>query len=153
MKGSQTIEVPPSEEGFSGRTAPEKCCLCRFTGNEKDSAAKPIMGHAGSAGLAEGRAKLISGVENLESWGEDVVLVCPSLSPKLTVLFPKVLALITDTGGILSTAATIARHHEIPAVVGTSCATRLIQDGDLVRVDGGKGQVTIIGCARAGFNP
>ncbi len=153
MQRSQTREIPPSEEGYSGKIAPEKCCLCRLTDHEKDTAAKPIMGHAASAGLAEGRAKLIRGFKNLESWGLDVVLVCPSLSPEMTVLFPKVLALITDTGGILSTAATIARHYEIPAVVGTSCATRLIQDGDLVRVDGGKGQVAIIGGDGTGPNP
>jgi pyruvate,water dikinase len=153
MQKSQTRELPPSEEGSSARIEPERCCLYRLADHEKDTAAKSIIGHAASAGLAEGRAKLIRGFKNLESWGSDVVLVCPSLSPETTVLFPKVLALITDTGGILSTAAAVARHYGIPAVVGTSCATRRIQDGDLVRVDGGKGQVTVIGAARTGPNP
>jgi pyruvate,water dikinase len=57
------------------------------------------------------------------------------------VLFPSVGALVTDTGGILSHPAIIAREYGIPAVVATGNATELVQDGQMVTVDGNTGTV------------
>jgi pyruvate,water dikinase len=57
------------------------------------------------------------------------------------VLFPSIGALVTDTGGILSHPAIIAREHRVPAVVATGNATRRLQDGQVVIVDGTDGLV------------
>ncbi len=74
----------------------------------------------------------------------NTILVCPSVSRELVPFFPKLMALVTDTGGALASSATVAREFGIPTVVGTSKATELINDGDFVRVDGTKGEVAII---------
>ncbi|MBI4317393.1 MAG: hypothetical protein HY675_02795, partial [Chloroflexi bacterium] len=64
-------------------------------------------------------------------------------SPAWSVLFPSVGALITDTGGILSHPAVIAREYRIPAIVATGNATLVLHDGQLVTVDGNAGLVEI----------
>jgi len=69
------------------------------------------------------------------------VLVCPITSPVWSVLFPSVGALVTDTGGILSHPAIIAREYRVPAVVATRDATRRLRDGQPVTVDGNAGTV------------
>jgi pyruvate,water dikinase len=57
------------------------------------------------------------------------------------VLFPSIGALVTDSGGILSHPAIIAREYRVPAVVATGNATRLLRDGQIVTVDGTMGSV------------
>jgi pyruvate,water dikinase len=69
------------------------------------------------------------------------VLVCPVTSPTWSVIFPTVGALITDTGGILSHPAIIAREYGIPAIVATGNATSLLHDGQSVTVDGSAGMI------------
>jgi pyruvate,water dikinase len=71
------------------------------------------------------------------------VLVCPTTSPVWSVLFPSIGALITDTGGVLSHPAIIAREYQIPAVVATGNATTVLRDGQIVTVDGDVGLVEI----------
>jgi len=69
------------------------------------------------------------------------VMVCPMTSPVWSVLFPSVGALITDSGGLLSHPAIIAREYRIPAVVVTGNATSLLQDGQTGVVNGTTGNV------------
>lgn len=73
----------------------------------------------------------------------DDVLVAPTTAPPWTPLFATVAAVVTDTGGVLSHCAIVAREYRIPAVVGTGRATSVIEDGMLVEVDGTRGIVTI----------
>ena len=69
------------------------------------------------------------------------VLVCPVTSPVWSVLFPTIGALVTDSGGLLSHPAIIAREYRLPAVVATANATTALRDGQLVTVDGTTGRV------------
>jgi pyruvate,water dikinase len=79
------------------------------------------------------------------------VVVCPATSPAWSVVFPTMGALVTDSGGILSHPAIIAREHGIPAVVGTGNATVVLMDGQRVTVDGTTGIVERAdGARRAG---
>ena len=71
------------------------------------------------------------------------VLVCPATTPMWSVLFANVGALVTNTGGILSHPAIIAREYCVPAVVATGNATSLLKDGQIVTVDGDNGRVEI----------
>jgi rifampicin phosphotransferase len=71
------------------------------------------------------------------------VLVCPITSPVWSVLFPSVGALVTDTGGVLSHPAIIAREYRVPAVVATGNATAVLRDGQPVTVDGSAGTIDI----------
>jgi pyruvate,water dikinase len=66
-------------------------------------------------------------------------------TPAYNVLLPLLGAVVTDTGGVLSHAAIVAREYQIPAVVATGTATTSIADGSVVTVDGDRGLVTIEG--------
>jgi rifampicin phosphotransferase len=72
------------------------------------------------------------------------VLVCPITSPVWSVLFPSIGALVTDTGGMLSHPAIIAREYRLPAVVAIGHATRLLRDGQMVTVDDTSGTVEVL---------
>jgi pyruvate,water dikinase len=65
-------------------------------------------------------------------------------NPAWVVLFTKIAGLVTDTGGTTSHPAVLSREFGIPAVVGTSGATRVIATGDRIRVDGSKGIVEVL---------
>lgn len=108
--------------------------------DEQDEDGK-LKGAAGSPGMATGRARVIRSVDKLHEIKEGEILVCPATSPSWGGIFSKIKALVTDTGGIMSHAAIIAREHKLAAVVGTGRGTGLIKTGDLIRVDGNKGIV------------
>ena len=78
---------------------------------------------------------------------EGDILVCQMTNPAWVVLFTKIAGLVTDAGGTTSHPAVLAREFGIPAVVGTSEATRKISTGDRIRVDGTAGIVEIMGAA------
>ena len=72
------------------------------------------------------------------------VLVTESTSEAFNILLPLLGALVTDSGGLLSHSAIVAREYGIPGVVGTREATERIADGTRVRVDGDAGEVTVL---------
>jgi pyruvate,water dikinase len=72
------------------------------------------------------------------------VLVCPITTPSWSVYFSRVGALVTDGGSVLSHAAIIAREHGVPAVVATGSATRTLDTGMRVEVDGSAGEVQVL---------
>jgi pyruvate,water dikinase len=71
------------------------------------------------------------------------VLVCPTTQPPWSILFPYVGALVTNSGGILSHPAIVAREYQVPAIVATRNATNILQDGQIVTVNGDTGTVMI----------
>jgi pyruvate,water dikinase len=111
--------------------------------------ADSFEGYPGAPGTAEGRARVITSFEDFPKLQAGEILVCPYTATAWTPLFPKIKAIVTDTGGMLTHAAITAREYGIPAVVGTWRATRSIKDGDTVRVNGDKGVVVIIKKAAA----
>jgi len=72
------------------------------------------------------------------------ILVATTTTPAWTPLFPSLAGLVTETGGILSHAAVVAREYGIAAVVGATGATGAIPDGARIRVDGSEGTVTLL---------
>jgi pyruvate,water dikinase len=71
------------------------------------------------------------------------VLVAVTTTPAWTPLFTMASAVVTDIGGPLSHSSIVAREYGIPAVLATGNATRRIQDGQTVTVDGGAGTVEL----------
>jgi pyruvate,water dikinase len=59
-------------------------------------------------------------------------------------LFAVASAIVTETGGVLSHAAVVAREYRLPAVLGVTDATRLIRDGDMLEVNGSEGTVRLL---------
>ncbi|MEX0682612.1 MAG: PEP-utilizing enzyme [Dehalococcoidia bacterium] len=103
-----------------------------------------VKGVGASRGTYTGRACVVLGEEQFDKLQPGDVLVCPITSPVWSILFAKIGALVTDTGGILSHPAIIAREYGVPAVVATGNATRVISDGRQVSVDGNAGVVRLL---------
>jgi rifampicin phosphotransferase len=102
-----------------------------------------LTGIPASAGSYTGRVCVIMDESEFDRLQPGDVLVCPITSPVWSVLFPSVGALVTDTGGVLSHPAIIAREYQVPAVVATGNATALLQDRQLVTVDGSTGKIDV----------
>jgi pyruvate,water dikinase len=98
-------------------------------------------GIAASPGSYTGPARVVLNETEFDKIRPGDVLVCPATSPVWSVVFPQLGALVTDSGGLLSHPAIIAREYGIPAVVATRHATSLLRDGDRVTVDGTAGVV------------
>jgi rifampicin phosphotransferase len=104
-----------------------------------------ITGIAASPGRYTGTVRVIHSESEFDRLRAGDVLVCPVTSPVWSVLFPSVGALVTDSGGILSHPAIIAREFRVPAVVATRVGTSELQDGQVVTVDGNAGTVEVRG--------
>ncbi|QIW81548.1 PEP/pyruvate-binding domain-containing protein [Bacillus tequilensis] len=103
-----------------------------------------IFGIAASSGIATGPVKIIRDASEFSQFASGDILVCKMTTPLWTSLFQDAKAIITDTGGILSHAAIIAREYGIPAVLGTRTATERLRHGDIVTVDGSSGKITVV---------
>ena len=104
---------------------------------------RTLKGVGASPGVVTGRARVISTLDEAGRLVQGDVLVCRSTAAPWTPLFAVAGAVVTNTGGILSHSAIVAREYAIPCVVGTRDATDQIADGTTITVDGGTGTVTI----------
>lgn len=103
-----------------------------------------LTGLPASPGVVEGPARVVDSPEEFDSVQEGDVLVCKMTNPAWVVVFTKVAGLVTDSGGVVSHPAVLAREFGIPSVVGTSVATERIATGDRIRIDGSAGTVQIL---------
>ena len=99
---------------------------------------------AASPGLVEGRARVIRSADELGLVQEGEILVTPVTAPSWAPVFGRIKATVTDIGGMMSHAAIVCREYGLPAVTGTGSASSLIKTGQMLRVDGGTGEVTIL---------
>jgi pyruvate,water dikinase len=102
-----------------------------------------VAGTPASAGRYTGTVRVVSGEHEFAKIRPGDVVVCPVTSPVWSIVFPSMGALVTNSGGILSHPAIIAREHGIPAVVGTGNATEVLKDDQRVTVDGSTGVVEL----------
>jgi len=119
----------------------------KFFGGPPQESPEPgvLKGNAGSRGIVRGTAKVIRSLAEAGKLQKGDILVAETTAPPWTALFATAAAVVTDTGGILSHCAVVAREYMIPAVVGIGMATQVIQDGMTLEVDGTAGTVRIIG--------
>jgi pyruvate,water dikinase len=103
-----------------------------------------IKGFAASSGVVEGPARIVKSVEEISRLQQGDILVCQITNPTWAPIFQTIVAAVSDIGGSMSHAAIVAREYGLPAVVGTGNATSRIKDGQRIRVDGGRGIVTIL---------
>jgi phosphohistidine swiveling domain-containing protein len=115
-----------------------------FGSSEAEHEADMLRGLAASRGVYEGPARLISGPSEFNRIEKGDVLVTVSTTEAFNILLPLLGAIVTDSGGLLSHSAIVAREYGIPGVVGTREATERIADGARVRVDGDAGEVTVL---------
>jgi pyruvate,water dikinase len=129
----QSLEMPPvlfsDDLEAIGRQLPAPASATVFQG-------VPL-----SAGVAEAPALVLG--EPADPPDEPFVLVCPSTDPAWVPLFSRAAAAVLETGGVLSHGAIVAREFGLPAVSGVPGITRVVRTGQRVRVDGGRGTVTV----------
>lgn len=102
-----------------------------------------LAGLAVSSGMIEGRARVILNMEDADITAGDI-LVTTFTDPSWTPLFVSIKGLVTEVGGLMTHGAVIAREYGLPAVVGVEHATKLIKDGQQIRVHGTEGYVEIL---------
>jgi pyruvate,water dikinase len=108
-----------------------------------DLPAGALAGLPVSAGTVEGRARVILDMSDADLDAGDI-LVTAFTDPSWTPLFVAIAGLVTEVGGLMTHGAVIAREYGLPAVVGVEHATRLIRDGQRIRVHGTEGYVEIL---------
>ncbi|KDN73471.1 phosphoenolpyruvate synthase [Streptomyces olindensis] len=102
-----------------------------------------LIGLAVSAGTVEGRARVVLDMAQADLQAGDI-LVTAYTDPSWSPLFVGIAGLVTEVGGLMTHGAVIAREYGLPAVVGVDRATRLIRDGQRIRVHGGDGYVELL---------
>ncbi|MDF2734531.1 MAG: uncharacterized protein K0S97_1154 [Chloroflexota bacterium] len=125
----------PSDEEPSGRFGG-----ARFA--KEDEAI--VRGTGASAGIARGPARIVLGPVDFARVRPGDIIVAPSSNPSWVPLFTIAGGLVTNTGGVLSHAAVVAREFDLPAVVGTGDATTRIVDGQQLELDGTTGFVRLL---------
>ena len=113
------------------------------TYRREDVPAGALVGLPVSAGVVEGRARVVRDVAEADLEAGDV-LVTAYTDPSFTPLFVAIKGLVTEVGGLMTHGAVIAREYGLPAVVGVEHATRLIRDGQRIRVHGTDGYVELL---------
>ena len=144
---------PPAPPPPDGPLPPAVGRLMRATGialgslfgsSEAEHEERLLRGLAASRVSIEGTARLVSGPAEFDRIVQGDILVTVSTSEAFNILLPLLSGLVTDSGGLLSHAAIVAREYGIPGVVGTREATEKIADGARVRVDGNTGEVAVL---------
>ncbi|MFF7308901.1 rifamycin-inactivating phosphotransferase [Streptomyces sp. NPDC008137] len=108
-----------------------------------DVPAGALIGLPVSAGTIEGRARVILDMADADLEAGDI-LVTSFTDPSWSPLFVGIAGLVTEVGGLMTHGAVIAREYGLPAVVGVERATRLIRDGQRIRVHGTDGYIEIL---------
>ncbi len=103
-----------------------------------------LTGVGVSAGVATGEARVLLTPADAHPSDRNYILVCPSTDPAWTPLFFHAAGLVMERGGLLSHGAVVAREYGVPAVANIPNATRRITDGQMLRVDGNQGTLSIL---------
>jgi pyruvate,water dikinase len=114
------------------------------SGKAQRGSEETLKGVAASPGSVTAPANVLHGPEDFSKMRTGDVLVASITTPAWTPLFARAAAVVTDIGGPLSHGSIVAREYGIPAVLGTDSATKYIQDGQTVTVDGDSGLVTLL---------
>lgn len=144
------LGVPPEEvaEPFTvmlwGITTDKVKEWLKGMGEVKGKDIAELKGFASSAGVVEGPARVLKLLGDITNLKPGEILVCPCTNPSWAPVFGKIKAAVTDIGGLTCHAAIVSREYGLPSVTGTGVATSVIKTGDILKVDGDKGVVTIL---------
>jgi phosphohistidine swiveling domain-containing protein len=103
-----------------------------------------FKGSIACKGKVKGKIKIIKTKDKFNQFNEGEILVTSMTTPDFVLIMKKSLAIITDEGGLSCHAAIMSRELNIPCIIGTKIATKVLKDGDLVGVDAEKGIVKIL---------
>lgn len=111
------------------------------TGDNLSTLQLIASGNPASPGIASGQARVIMSAKEIDKVKTGEVLVAPQTNPDFVPAMKKAVAIVTDSGGRTSHAAIVSRELGIPSVVGAQHATKLIKTGEVITVNGIKGEV------------
>jgi len=131
----ELLDLPPA---WFGNPQP----VLAGTGTPGDG--EEILGIAAASGVAEGRARVILDVDDIDSVDYDEILVCRTTDPSWASVFHLVAGVVVDIGGTGSHGAIVSREMGLPCVINTGYGTSVLKTGDLLRVDGTIGTVTVL---------
>jgi phosphohistidine swiveling domain-containing protein len=100
-----------------------------------------LRGLCVSAGCAEGEVVVMHDPSEFSRMKPGAILVAPGTDPSWTPLFTLASGVIVEIGGILSHASTVAREYGLPALANVRHATKILKDGERVRLDATNGTV------------
>ena len=136
--------TPPAELPRKGRVLGIKTDVFLPTSGEEHTE-RTLSGIGCSPGRVTGTAKILHGPDDFHQMEADDILVADITTPAWTPLFAIASGIVTNVGGPLSHGSIVAREYGIPAVLGTGVATKRIESGTQVTVDGDAGTVTLQG--------
>jgi len=142
----QLFEIEPPTFVVGGEPMTPLAGLPRKGGQEV-TAVKPgdvLLGAPASAGVARGRARVVTNTSQIAAFEPGEILVAPQTDPSWTPLFMVAAGVVVDVGAMGSHAMIVSRELGIPCAAGVSDATRRIPDGTLLEVDGSSGKVTVL---------
>lgn len=131
----EKFDVP---EHWAGQPEPIRLAV------DSTARADEVTGTAAAHGVAEGRARVLHSAAECDDLEPDEVLVCHTTDPSWASAFHLAAAAVIDVGSISSHGAIVAREMGLPCVIGTGNGTAVLRTGDLLRVDGGAGLVTVL---------
>jgi phosphohistidine swiveling domain-containing protein len=130
---------------YVGKPPPPPIAVDRFDGARFDSTeANVLRGTGASSGIIRGPARVVLTSLEFDRIRPGDIIVCPSSNPSWVPVFTIAGGLVTNTGGVLSHAAVVAREFGLPAVVGVANATTTIRDGQQLEIDGVAGTVRLL---------
>jgi pyruvate,water dikinase len=135
----QKLDVPDSWIG-----QPEPVELATGLPDDDGARVTEVTGIAAAHGVVEGPARVLASAEECDDLEPDEILVCRTTDPSWASAFHLAAGAVIDIGSTSSHGAIVAREMGLPCVIGTGNGTALLRTGDLVRVDGGRGVVTVL---------
>jgi pyruvate,water dikinase len=100
-----------------------------------------FSGLGASPGIASGAARVVGELDQLDKVGDGDIIVTPMTTPDMVPAMKRAAGIVTNEGGMTSHAAIVSRELGVPAVVGTGSATEVLEDDQVVTIDGNKGTV------------
>jgi pyruvate,water dikinase len=128
---------PAGEAAANGGTASESSVA---DGGENDGDVI-VSGLGASPGTVSGTVRIVTKLDQLDKVGDGDVIVTEMTMPDMVPAMKRAVGIVTDEGGMTSHAAIVSRELGVPAVVGSSSATRELEDGQTITVDGDKGTI------------
>ena len=126
---------------ITGGSADEKANQLGITEIKTTGAPRVLKGVAASKGIVRGKVRLVKVAVHLHRMQKGEILVALTTNPNYLTAMNIASAIVTDEGGLTSHAAIVARELKKPCIVGTKIATKVLNDGDLVEVNGDTGEV------------
>jgi pyruvate, water dikinase len=95
-------------------------------------------------GKVIGKVRIIHNTKSMDKMQKGDILVSSMTKPEIIPAIRKASAIVTDEGGVTCHASIVSREYNIPCIIGTKIASKVLKDGDIVEVDANKGIVKII---------